>query len=192
MEQGATLFIKGMVCRRCVLVVEEELKEMGNELVQVELGVITVMDKEEQLDKAELETRLSALGFSLLEDHKAKTVKEVKALVEEVYSGDYDFPDNFRFSNLVRERWNKDYDTVSDVFIAMEKKTIEQYIIDFKINKVKDYLVYTNLTLADIAFKLNYNSVAHLSAQFKQYTGLTPSYFKEIKKQKTVVMHSDN
>jgi AraC family transcriptional regulator len=187
MEKGATLFIKGMVCRRCIMVVEEELKDLGHEPVQVGLGEVTVVDKGEQLDKAALEKRLAALGFSLLEDRKVKMVTEVKVLVEEVYSGDYDFPDNFRFANLVRERCNKDYDAVSDVFIAMEKRTIEQYIIGFRINKVKEYLVYANLTLADIAFKLNYNSVGHLSAQFKQYTGLTPSHFKEIRKEKAAV-----
>ena len=192
MEKGTTFFIKGMVCRRCVMVVVEELKGLGHEPVQVGLGEVTVVDKGEQLDKAALEKRLAALGFSLLEDRKVKIVNEVKVLVEEVYSGDYDFPDNFRFANLVRERCNKDYDAVSDVFIAMEKRTIEQYIIDFRINKVKEYLVYANLTLADIAFKLNYTSVAHLSSQFKQYTGLTPSYFKEIKKEKSAVMFADN
>jgi AraC family transcriptional regulator len=191
MEKGATIFIKGMVCRRCVMVIEEELKDLGHEPLQVGLGEVTVIDSG-KLDKAELEKRLAALGFSLLEDRKVKTVSEVKALVEEVYSGDYDFPDNFRFSKLVKERFGKDYDAVSDVFIAMEKRTIEQYIIDFRINKVKEYLVYSNLTLADIAFRLNYNSVAHLSAQFKQYTGLTPSHFKEIKKEKSEVMFSDN
>jgi len=180
-----------MVCRRCVMVIEEELKDLGHEPLQVGLGEVTVIDRG-KLDKAELEKRLAALGFSLLEDRKVKTVSEVKALVEEVYSGDYDFPDNFRFTKLVKERFGKDYDAVSDVFIAMEKRTIEQYIIDFRINKVKEYLVYSNLTLADIAFKLNYNSVAHLSSQFKQYTGLTPSHFKEIKKEKSAVMFSDN
>lgn len=181
-----------MVCSRCVMVVEEELKDLGHQPVQMGLGEVTIVDKGGKLDKVELEKRLAALGFSLLEDRRVKTVKEVKALVEEVYSGDYDFPDNFRFSNLVRERCNKDYDAVSDVFIAMEKRTIEQYIIDYRISKVKEYLVYANLTLADIAFRLNYNSIAHLSAQFKQYTGLTPSYFKEIRKQKTSVMLSVN
>lgn len=191
MEKRATLFIKGMVCSRCVMVVKEELKDLGHEPVQVKLGEVTVINND-KLDKTALEKRLSSLGFSLLEDRKVKAVKEVKALVEEVYSGDYDFPDNFRFSNLVRERSNKEYDAISDVFIAQEKKTLEQYIIDFRINKIKEYLVYSNLTLSDIAFKLNYNSVSHLSAQFKQYTGLTPSYFKEIRKKKTEVTFSVN
>ena len=181
-----------MVCSRCVMVIKDELKGLGHEPVQVGLGEVTVIDKEDKLDKVELEKRLAVLGFSLLEDRKVKLVREVKALVEAIYSGDYDFPDNFRFTNLVREQCNKDYDAVSDVFIAIEKRTIEQYIIDFRTNKVKEYLVYSNLTLADIAFKLNFNSVAHLSAQFKQYTGLTPTHFKEIKKQKTDVIFSVN
>jgi AraC-like DNA-binding protein len=86
----------------------------------------------------------------------------------------------------------KDYDVVSDAFIATEKKTIEQYIIQFRINKIKEYLVYTDLTLADIAFRLNFSSVAHLSAQFKQQTGLTPSFFKNIRRQKSETLFSPN
>jgi AraC-like DNA-binding protein len=86
----------------------------------------------------------------------------------------------------------KDYETISDAFIATEKKTIEQYIIEYRINKVKEFLVYSNLTLSDIAFKLNFNSVAHLSTQFKQQTGLTPSFFRDIKKQKAERAFSKN
>jgi AraC-like DNA-binding protein/copper chaperone CopZ len=192
MKQEAKIFIKGMVCRRCVMAIEEAFEDLGHALVKVELGEVTVLNHDEKFDKAQLEKRLTALGFSLLEDRKVKMVNEIKALVAEVYSGDYDFPDAFRFSNLVRARWNKDYDAISDLFIALEKRTLEQYIIDFRINKVKEYLVYSQYTLADIAFKLNFNSVAHLSAQFKQYTGLTPSYFREIKKKKTEVIFSAN
>ena len=114
-------------------------------------------------------------------------IKEVKQLVEEVYSGDYDFPENFRFADLVNERWNNNYEFVSDTFIALEKKSLERYIIEYRISKVKEFLVYTNLTLSDIAFKLNFTGTSHLSAQFKQVTGLTPSFFKEIKRQKAEV-----
>ena len=139
-------------------------------------------------DKNELKKRLAPLGFSLLEDRKMKMANEVKALVEEAYGGAFDFPDNFRFSRFLTERLNKDYDVISDAFIAMEKKTIEQYVTDYRINKVKDFLVYSQLTLSDIAFRLNFNSVAHLSTRFKQVTGLTPSFFREIKRQKTEVI----
>ena len=190
MEQQ-TIFIKGMVCRRCVMTVETELQEMGHTPVQLSLGEVSFITNEEH-DPAVLEERLSLLGFSLLEDKKAKMVKEVKQLIAEVYSGDFDFPERFRFSELVKQRFQKDYDAISDAFIATEKKTIEQYIIETRINKVKEFLVYSSLTLSDISFKLNFTSVAHLSTQFKQQTGLTPSFFKEIKKQKVGIAFSSN
>jgi AraC-like DNA-binding protein len=86
----------------------------------------------------------------------------------------------------------KDYTIISDAFISLENKTIEQYIIDYRINKVKELLVYSSLTLSEIAFKLNFNSVAHLSSQFKQQTGLTASFFKDIHKKKLATSFSEN
>lgn len=190
MEQQ-TIFIKGMVCQRCVLTVKAELLSMGHTPVTLSLGEVSFLPGEAH-NQAVLEERLSSLGFSLLEDRKVKLVKAVKQLVSEVYNGDYDFPDRFSFSELIKKRCGKDYDSISDAFIAMEKETIEQYIIQFRINKVKEYLVYSDFTLADIAFKLNFSSVAYLSAQFKQQTGLTPSYFRNIRKQKAESAFSKN
>ncbi len=181
-----------MVCNRCMMVVKNEMENLGHRLVDVSLGEVSFISSAEEPKQHELESRLSLLGFRLLEDKKTKMAKEVKTIIEEVYSGNFDFPDGFRFSRLVAQRLGKDYDAISDAFIAAEKKTIEQYIIDFRINRVKEFLVYTTLTLSDIAFKLNFNSVAHLSTQFKQQTGLTPSFFKEIKKQKAGVLFSAN
>ena len=151
--------------------------------VNISLGEVSFIPNDAQNQEV-LQRRLASLGFGLLEDKKVSMTKEVKQLVEEVYSGDFDFPERFRFAELVKQRFQKDYEGISDAFIATEKKTIEQYIIDYRINKVKEFLVYSDLKLADIAFKLNFNSVAHLSSQFKQQTGLTPSYFKEIRRTK--------
>jgi len=190
MEQQ-TIFIKGMVCRRCVMTVETELQEMGYTPVKLSLGEVSFITHHAHNPSA-LEERLSLLGFSVLEDKKIKMVKEVKQLIGEIYGGDFDFPERFRFSKYIEQRLQKDYDAISDTFIAMEKKSIEQYIIDFRIAKVKEFLVYSTLTLSDIAFRLNFNSVAHLSAQFRQQTGLTPSFFREIQKQKTGVIFSSN
>lgn len=187
-----TIFVKGMVCHRCLMTVKSELENIGHQSVQVSLGKVSFTTPEDSWDLDELEEKLSLLGFGLLEDKKVKMVNEVKAVIEEVYSGDYDFPDNFRFSRLLMERLGKDYDTISDTFIAVGKKTIEQFMIEYRINKVKEFLVYTSLTLSDMAFKLNFNSVAHLSTQFKQQTGLTPSFFKEIKRKKAESAFSDN
>lgn len=180
-----------MVCQRCMMSVKEELQNLGHTPVKLSLGEVSYSPTEAH-DEFALEQRLASLGFSILEDKKSKLAKDVKALIEEVYSGVFDFPERFRFAELVKQRLQKDYDTISDAFIEVEKKTIEQHMIDFRIGKVKEFLVYTNMTLSDIAFKLNFNSVAHLSTQFKQQTGLTPSYFKEIKKQKAETAHSKN
>lgn len=190
MEQQ-TIFIKGMVCRRCLMTVETELHQMGHTPVQVALGEVSFLTHEAP-DTAVLEERLSGLGFSLLEDKKVKMVKQTKQLVAEVYNGDFDFPARFRFSEFVKQRLQKEYDTISDAFIASERKTIEQYIIEYRINKVKEFLVYSSFTLSDIAFRLNFTSIAHLSAQFKQQTGLTPSFFRDIKKQKAERAFSKN
>lgn len=180
-----------MVCQRCVMTVEAELQNMGHIPLKMSLGEVSYLPTEAH-DQEMLESRLATLGFSIVEDSKAKLTKAVKRLIEEVYGGAFDFPDRFRFSDLVKKRCQKDYESISDAFIVTEKETIEQYIIRFRINKVKEYLVYSNLTLSDIAFQLNFSSVAYLSAQFKQQTGLTPSYFREIKKQKAETAFTKN
>jgi AraC-like DNA-binding protein len=185
MEQQSKFFIKGMVCNRCIMVVKDALTEMGQPPVHVGLGEITISSSID-LDKSQLQERLSIYGFSLLEDRRVKIVNELKDLVAEVYNGDFDFPQIFRFANLVKNRLTKEYDTIRDIFIAMERKTVEQYIIEFRINKVKEFLVYSTLTIADIAYRLNFTSVSHLSAQFKQQVGLPPSFFRAIRNQKPV------
>lgn len=186
-----TILIKGMVCQRCIMTVETELQKMGQTPVKSSLGEVSFIGNGEH-DRSALEARLNFLGFSLLDDKKVKMTREVKMIVEEVYSGNFDFPERFRFAELIKHRMQKGYDTISDAFIATEKKTIEQYIIDYRINKIKEFLVYTSIPLADIAFKLNFSSVAHLSSQFKQYTGLTPSFFKEVRNKKAETALSKN
>ncbi|HVG14954.1 MAG TPA: helix-turn-helix domain-containing protein [Chitinophagaceae bacterium] len=173
-------YIKGMVCERCIAAVKKAMEGLDVEIIEVNLGEITLAGTsatEEEL----IEERLKPLGFSLLQDKKQKLVKEAKALVEEVYSGSFDFPIHFRFSALAAERLATSYDVISTAFSALEQKTLEKHIIDFRIEKIKELLVYTDSTVADIAFVLNFSSAAHLTRQFKTYTGLTPSYFKEIR-----------
>lgn len=177
------IFIKGMVCNRCVMTVRNELERLGYAPVNVALGEATLSDK---ADKSEIAKALAPFGFSIIEDKKLSVVNAVKSLVAEVYSGNYDFPSKFRFGNLIKEP----YAAVSEAFIESEKKTIEQYIIEYRLQKVKELLVYSKLSLADIAFKLNFNSTSHLSTQFKQQTGLTPSYFRQIQNEKEEIIHA--
>ena len=179
-----TISIKGMVCNRCLTTVETELLQMGHTPIRLTLGEASFIPNSSH-DNTAIEKRLTSLGFGMLENKSVKMTREIKKLVAEIYDGDYDFPERFRFSDLVRKTFQKDYDTVSDAFIVTEKKTIERYIIEFRINKIKEYLVYTDLLLAEISNRLNFNSVAHLSAHFKKETGLTPSFFRSIRQQKS-------
>lgn len=150
-----------MVCNRCTMVIKKEPESLGHFPVPLEGGMVKIAGSEEEVNRAGVEQRLALLGFDLLEDPKRKLAEEVKALVKEVYSGGFDFPDRFRFSFFAKERLNKDDDSISDLFIAFEKKTIEQHSIEFRIGKVREYRVYSNATLADLAFRLNFNSPAH-------------------------------
>lgn len=192
MPHETQLFIKGMVCQRCITIVKSKLEQLGMEPVQISLGQVTVITAGQLFETKVIEEKLAPLGFKLLEDKKVKTINEIKRLVAHVYSGEYDFPEHFRFSDLIVDTFHKDYDKLSALFSLVEKQTLEKYIIDYRIGKIKEFLVYTSLTLLDIAIRLNYSSVAHLSRQFKQYTGLNPSHFKEIKKTKIAVGFSNN
>ena len=192
MQNASKLFIKGMVCQRCIIVLKTELEASGIIVVKAELGEVTVLTSSRNIETARIAEKLAPLGFQLLEDRKVKTVDAIRELVKEVYSGNFDFPYHFRFSDLLSQRLQKEYDSLSALFSLLEHKTLERYIIDYRIERIKEFLVYTSSTLSDIAFRLNYSSVAHLSRQFKQYTGLNPSHFKEIKKSRIQAGFSDN
>ena len=173
-----------MVCDRCVSTVKNELENMGLQVIDVSLGEVSFSVTADILDTESIVEKLKPLGFSFLMDKRLKLVKNIKALVEEVYGGDFDFPSEFRFSELASERLQKDYNTISSVFTLLENTTIEKYIIDFRIEKVKEFLVYTPQTLTDISFRLGFSSVAHLSRQFKTVTGFNPSHIRTIRMDK--------
>lgn len=185
------IFIKGMVCDRCIFSIRELFRELNIPVVNIDLGEVTTMSALPPPDIATLSKRLSAQGLILLEDKKTKLVRDIKTLVEQVYSGSYDFPDNFRFSDLVMNTLSRDYTTASNTFSESDDITLEKYIMEYRIEKVKELLVYTDETLADIAYKLGFSSAAHLSRQFKSTTGLNPSYFKEIRKTKISLSRSE-
>ncbi|HEX6334161.1 MAG TPA: AraC family transcriptional regulator [Flavisolibacter sp.] len=188
MQQEFRFFIKGMVCHRCTTVISRTLGQLGITPVKATLGEVTILTTDSEPDQAVIEKALQPLGFSLLEDRKVKIVKEIRSLVQQVYSGAYDFPDNFRFSDLLVKQFHREYDTLSSLFALLEQQTLERYIINYRIEKVKELLVYTGTSISDIAFRLNYSSVAHLSRQFKQHTGLTLSHFRDIRKERTDVV----
>jgi AraC-like DNA-binding protein len=184
MEQINKVYIKGMVCQRCISIVKNQLESAGFILDDVNLGEVIFSATSSITDASLIDEKLRPLGLSVLEDKRKKIVRDVKLLVAEVYNGKFDFRPGFRFSELVSKKIGKDYDAISMTFSSSENSTLEKYIIDYRIEKAKEFLVYTSESLADISFKLGFSSVAHLSRQFKQQTGLTPSYFKNLKLQK--------
>ncbi len=178
MQKNSTVFIKGMVCQRCISVVKDLVEKIGFQPVDVNLGEIIFPATSPVPDTSVLAEKLKPSGFTVLEDKKEKLVRDIKQLVEEVYNGDFDFPSRFRFSKLVKDRLGKNYDTMSTAFSVIEKTSIEKYIINFRIRKIKELILYDNRSLSDISFSLGFTSVAHLSRQFKEVTGINPSHYQ--------------
>ena len=172
------LYIKNMVCHRCILAVEQELKKLGI-ASKVRLGEVET-DHEIPKDKLkEFDQAISGLGFELLDNSKKQLIEKIKNLIiQHVHHSDEDR--KHKFSDIISKALQKDYSYLSGLFSEVEGVTIEKYIINQKIEKVKELLVYDQLSLSEIAFQLGYSSVAHLSGQFKKVTGMTPSQFKKM------------
>ena len=175
------LNIKNMVCGRCIKTVTNVLNEAGVKVLSIQLGKAIIPDglPPEQLEV--VRKKLEAEGFELLDNQKAKLVQQVKQLIIDlVHYGDLDEM-KVNLSDYLADKLNKDYHYLTNLFSSVENSTIEQYFILQKIEKVKEWLVYDELTLSEMAFKLGYSSVAYLSGQFKKMTGFTPSQFKKLK-----------
>jgi AraC family transcriptional regulator len=184
MQGPSILHIKGMVCQRCITTIHDELTAIGMLPTRVSLGEVEFRKEEKVPETSTIEQVLKRHGFSLVEDRNKKIVGEVKQLVSKTYGGDFDFPYEFRFSSMIARHLNKDYDTISSIFSSLEGITLERYIISFRIEKVKELLVYSSLSLEDIAFRLGFSSAPHLSRQFKTVTGINPSHFRKIRQMK--------
>ncbi len=178
-----TLFIKNMVCDRCVLVVAGELKKIGINAQKITLGEVTLekeltADQKEKLDKALLD-----LGFEPIDSKKGRIIEKIKTvIINMVHHSDHDEKTNL--SDLLSKALHHDYNYLSNLFSEVEGITIEKYFIAQKIEKVKELLVYDELSLSEIALRMHYSSVAYLSNQFKKVTGLTPSHFRQIREEK--------
>lgn len=168
-----------MVCNRCILVVKQELEQLGLHHAQVSMGEI---DLEKPLTKKQevlLNDHLKELGFELLDDQKQQLIEKIRSLViKKIQDGEIE--EHFILSLFLAKTLKKDYSYLSRLFSAIQGITIEQFFILQKIEKVKELLVYNEWSLGEIAWKLGYSSIAHLSAQFKKITGLTPSSFKKM------------
>lgn len=190
-----------MVCARCIDVVQNELIQAGFNVLDVELGQVRLRDSLTLNDLDRIQTILSKQGFSLIDDQRQVTVHQrAKTFVDAYFAQDADLSEiqvgtapagvrpsdqpNRRLSAQLQDALGLDYDTISSRFSKKEGITLEKYIINRRIDKVKERLVYSDETLTEIAYRTGYSSVQHLSNQFRQQTGLTPSYFRQVRQQK--------
>lgn len=173
-----TIFIKNMVCNRCILTVNSILEKQGIIPAHVALGEVKLADPLSPTQEKNLREDLESVGFELLDDQRTQLIDKVKTLLlEKVQTGE--FPDQFSIVKFIGSSMHRDYSAISKLFTAVEGITIEQYFILLKIEKVKELLVYNELNLSEIAFQLGYSSVSYLSNQFKRVTGMNPSTFKQ-------------
>jgi AraC-like DNA-binding protein len=177
------VYIKNMVCNRCIMVVKNELKKLGFRPVNLTLGEVELERDIDENEKKIINDHLSTFGFELIDDKKSRLIGQIKSLIIElVHHQNSELKINL--SDYLSGKLHHGYTYLSNLFSEVEGTTIEKYFIAQKIEKVKELLVYDELSLSEIAFQLNYSSVAHLSNQFKKVTGLTPRHFKNIKAEK--------
>jgi YesN/AraC family two-component response regulator len=183
------LLIKNMVSLRCKMIVRSELEKLGLQVTVVELGEVEISGKLTVKKQSELQAALLTFGLELMEDKKSMLIEKVKNIVVEMVHYSDEAP-TINFSYYLSEKLGYDYNYLSNLFSEVKGTTIEHYIISHKIERAKELLIYNELTLTEIAYKLHYSSVAHLSNQFKKITGLTPSFFKAMK-HKRLIAHEN-
>lgn len=176
------LYIKYMVSLRCKMMVKEELKKLGLEYVFVDLGMVEILKDITTNQREELKKNLLISGLELLDDKRSILIEKIKNVITEMIYSD-ELPD-INYSGYISEKLNHDYTYLANIFSEVKGITIQQFIIIHKIERVKELLLYDELNLTEIAFKLHYSSVAHLSNQFKKITGLSPSYYKQLKQKR--------
>ena len=183
------LLIKNMVSLRCKMIVKAELENLGLLITTLELGEVEIKGTPSLKKQNQLKKTLLRFGFELMEDKKSVLIEKIKNIVVEMihYS---DEPPITNFSDFLSEKLLYDYNYLSNLFSEVKGTTIEHFIIAHKIERAKELLIYNELTLTEIAWKLHYSSVAHLSNQFKKVTGLTPSFFKKMK-HKRLIAHEN-
>ncbi|MDR1055770.1 MAG: AraC family transcriptional regulator [Prevotellaceae bacterium] len=178
-----TLFIKNMVCNRCIMVLQYELNRLGLDVKNIKLGEVTLDKELTSEEKNTLNKVLISLGFEIIDDKKSRIVEKIKNIIIDLVHHQ-DSATGMNLSNVLSSKLHHDYNYLSNLFSEVAGITIEKYFIAQKIEKVKELLVYDELSLSEIAFRMNYSSVAYLSNQFKKITGLTPTHFKQIKEDK--------
>lgn len=178
-----TLYIKNMVCDRCIMAVKDIVIKHGYTIKSIQLGEVKITETPNADELKTIESALVQLGFELMDDKKSQTIEKIKSTIIEMIQSDMTLSGQ-NLSDVLSRKLHHNYNYLSNLFTEVEGTTIEKYYIAQKIEKVKELLVYDELSLSEIAAKLNYSSVAYLSNQFKKITGLSPSHFKQIMEQK--------
>jgi AraC-like DNA-binding protein len=183
------LYVKNMACLSCKVVVKEALEDLDIKPIKVELGEIETKEEVSDEEKEKLNNKIKKVGLELLETKQGALVEKIrKVIVDYVYHSDKKEISNF--STLLSQKLNYSYAYLSTFFSEVEATTIEQYVIAMKIERAKELIMFDEFSLTQIADKLHYSSVAHLSAQFKKVTGLTPSHFKSLKKKRRIAIQN--
>ncbi len=172
-----------MVSLRCKMVVKEELRNLGLHFITVDLGEVEIFEELSNEQHIELKENLLRSGLELLDDKKNILIERIKAVIVEMIHYSEELP-KINYSDHISEKLNQDYNYLSNIFSEVKGITIQQYIIFHKIERVKELLLYDELTLTEISYRMQYSSVAHLSNQFKKVTGLTPTFYKQLKQKR--------
>jgi len=169
-----------MVSNRCKIAVKEELRKLGLHFIVVDLGEVEIMENISAEQREQMKAALLISGFELMDDKKAILIEKIKtAVIEMVHHSDENIKTNF--SDYLSEKLSHNYTYLANLFSGVQGTSIEQFIIAHKIERIKELIIYDELNITEIAWKMNYSSVAHLSNQFKKVTGLTPSHFRQLK-----------
>ncbi|HEY1024953.1 MAG TPA: AraC family transcriptional regulator [Sphingobacteriaceae bacterium] len=183
-----TLVLKGMVCSRCISVLKRSLEQLSLTVEDIHLGKVTISGLHRTDCFSRVEKTITSLGFTILRGQDQRIVERIKALVDEVLIAPDPKRKKIKFSEFLSDELHLNYDALSAIFSRSEAVTLENYIINRRIDKIKEYLVYTDMTLAEIAFVTGYSSMFHLSRQFKRVTSFNPSYYKAIRARRKALM----
>ncbi|MBL0103158.1 MAG: helix-turn-helix transcriptional regulator [Bacteroidetes bacterium] len=183
------IYVKNMACESCKIVVQEALQELEIDSAKVELGEIITKEDVSDSEKKKLNNIIQKAGLELLEKKQGVLIEKIRTVaIEYVYKSD-ERP-NIKFSVLLAEKLNHSYTYLANFFSEVEATTIEQFVISLKIERIKELIIFGEDTLSQIADKLHYSSVSHLSSQFKKVTGLTPSHFRELKEKRRITIQN--
>jgi len=178
---GSELHVKNMVCNRCIKVIKDEFEAIGLNIEHIELGLVKLSNDIDDETQLKVKSLLEENGFELIDDKKSQIIDKIKTLIIKYIHYDNTGDDVINSSDYLAKEIGYDYSYLSKLFSSVVGITIEKYIINQKLERVKELLIYDELSLKEIAFQLGYSSVQYLSNQFKKNTGLTPSQFKELK-----------